>query len=140
MTSRKAVSVLLAVLVATALAIALTGCTGPGTPGTGGGTGSTTTIVEKDFRFSPSSVSVQIGDTVVFDNQDTVPHHVVVGTADLGEQQPGKSVSWTADANGTFPLKCLIHASMMGQVTVGSSGSAPSAPVATSTPPSTGGY
>jgi len=135
-TKRTVPLALLAAFVAASLALTLSGCSTPSAPGTGG----STTVVEKNFQFSPSSVSLPIGDTIVFDNQDSVPHHVVVGTADLGEQAPGKSVSWTATADGTFPVKCLIHASMTGRVSVGASGSGSSAPPSATTPPSTGGY
>ena len=103
-----------------------TGTTGGGTggTGTGGGTTGAGTVVEKNFQFTPSSLTIKVGDKVTFSNQDSVPHHVVIGTADLGEQQPGQDVIWTADKDGVFPLKCTIHRSMTGQITVGSAGSA----------------
>ena len=111
--------------------------------GSGGGGGGATTVVEQNYQFSPSSVTVALGSTVTFDNKDTVPHHVVVGTKDLGVQQPGASVTWTADTDGTFSVKCLIHPSMAGQVTAGSGGTTggSSAPApAPSTAPPSGGY
>jgi plastocyanin len=85
------------------------------TPSTSGGA---TTIVEKNFAFSPSNATVKVGDTVTFKNQDTVAHRVDVNGKDLGLQNPGADVTWTADKAGTFPVKCLIHPSMTGQITV----------------------
>jgi plastocyanin len=105
---------LLASVLATALVLAVSGCSG--TTGSGGGGN---TVVESNKQFSPASLTLQVGDVVTFSNQDTVPHHVFVDTADLGEQAPGASVSWTATANGTFAFRCSIHPSMTGQIVVG---------------------
>lgn len=110
------------------LTIALAGCTGAtsGTSGSssagGGATAGKVTVVEKDFKFDPAQITAAVGDQVVFQNQDSAPHHVVVGTTDLGIQQPGQSVTWKADKNGTLAVKCLIHPTMVGQVTVGAGG------------------
>lgn len=115
----------LATLAALTMAAALASCSptpAPSGSGKSGGTSGGQTIVEKGFTFNPSSLTVNVGDTVTFTNQDSVAHHVVVGTTDLGEQAAGQSVTWKADANGTYVLKCLIHPSMTGQITVGSGG------------------
>jgi plastocyanin len=92
--------------------------------------------VLKNYQFSPQNVTVRPGDTVTFQNQDTVPHHVVVGTTDLGVQQPGATATWASGSDETLTLKCLFHASMVGQITVGNGGSG--APTG-GTPPSSGG-
>jgi plastocyanin len=120
-------------------ALALAGCSSGATPGTTG----TNTIIEKGFAFSPTSLSVNIGDVVTFLNEDSVPHHVVVGTDDLGVQPTGQSLSWTASTAGTIGVKCLIHPSMTAQITVGTGG--PNVPAAGGTSggspaPSGGGY
>jgi plastocyanin len=135
MITRKHVQVLLGAMLSVVLSLALSGCGGGSSSGgtgattggatggsTSGGTAGGTTIVEKDFQFNPSSLTVKVGDKVTFDNQDSAAHHVVVGTTDLGDQQPGSSVTWTADKAGTFPVKCTIHPSMTGQINVSASG------------------
>lgn len=116
--------------------LAITACSGTttGTGGSGTSTGATT-VVEKNFAFNPANLSVKVGDVVTFSNQDNVAHHVVVGTTDLGVQQPGKDVMWTASKDGVIPVKCLIHPSMLGQITVGTGGGSTSTP-ATGTAPS----
>lgn len=117
------------VLCVVALAlVALAGCTGAATsggtttPSTGGtssgGTSGGVTVVESNYAFDPSAVSAKVGDVVTFKNEDSVPHHVMIGTTDLGEQAPGSSVTWTATAAGTFPFACSIHPSMTGEITV----------------------
>lgn len=135
MTHSRLWNITLGVALAAVLVVALTACaTSPLVPGgstaTTGVSSSTgprsATITEQNFKFDPSTLAVGMGDTVSFSNQDTVAHHVVVGTTDLGVQQPGTTVTWTASQDGTFALKCLIHPSMTGQITVGVAGSATS--------------
>ena len=119
------------VLIASSMALVamFAGCSAPSSGGTTNGTtggasgGSKVTVVEKGFKFNPAAITAAVGDSVVFENQDSAPHDVVVGTVDLGTQSPGQSVTWKADKSGTFPVKCLIHPTMVGQVTVGSGGS-----------------
>jgi plastocyanin len=135
MITRKHVQMLLGALMSVVLSLALSACGGGSSSGgtgaapggstggsTGGGTAGGTAVVEKDFQFNPSSLTVKVGDKVTFANQDSVVHRVVVGTTDLGDQQPGQSVTWTADKAGTFPVKCSIHPGMTGQITVGAGG------------------
>jgi plastocyanin len=140
-----------------ALALVVAGCTTTPSP-TGGGPGSTPsstsqstpgTIVEQNFQFTPANLTVPVGTVVTFLNQDSVAHHVFVGTTDLGLQQPGASVTWNAASNGTFPVKCVIHPSMTGQIVVGaagatggntSSGGTPATPPSSSAPASGYGY
>lgn len=109
------------VVVLALAAIALAAC--GGTTGTGGGTGGGTTVVLNNLAFNPSSLQVSVGATVTFRNDDQVPHHIVVGNDDLGEQQPGTTKTWKAPSDGTYAMKCLIHPEMKGTITVGSGGS-----------------
>jgi plastocyanin len=123
----------LAAAVLIAMLVALTSCGGAsnpygtgtsGAPGnaTGGGASTGNTITMQNLAFSPTSLTVKAGDTVTFKNADTAPHHIVVGTNDLGVQQPGESKTWTAPKDATYVMKCLIHPSMQGQITVGAGG------------------
>jgi plastocyanin len=141
---------------AAAVAFALIGCGGsgtstvtptPGTGGTGGSTAAPNTVIEKNKAFDVTSLTVKVGDTVTFANQDTVPHDIVVGTQDLGRQDPGQSVTWSATKDGTYGFKCIIHPSMTGQIVVGAGGSTTpptgtsgAAPGGSTSAPSGGGY
>ena len=81
---------------------------------------STTTITIADLAFSPANVTIQIGDTVVFANNDSVAHTATAndGSFDTGTIQPGESASVTFTTAGTFSYFCQIHPSMSGSVTV----------------------
>lgn len=94
-----------------------------GSGSTGGTTGGTTgtadnTIVAKDFAFSPSTLDVSVGDTVTFTNEDSAAHDIEIDGQNLGRISNGESVTWTADAAGTFPYVCTIHPSMKGTIVV----------------------
>ena len=105
-----------------------------------------TGVTIKDFKFGPSSSSVNVGDTITWTNQDTPPHTATAndGSFDTGTLNKGKSGSHTFTKAGTFPYICSIHPSMKGTVTVaaasggssggGDTGSGASASPDTSTP------
>ena len=67
--------------------------------------------------YQPNPVKANTGDTLLFKNNDSTAHHVVMddGSADLGEIAPGASRSATLKgAGGNF--HCTIHPSMVGSV------------------------
>lgn len=114
---------LLAFSVLIALSLVLSACSSgggatPSTSGGGGQTNSGTTVVEQNFAFNPSTLTVKVGDTVTFENQDSTAHDVKIDGKDLGSQDPGKSVTWTASKAGSFPYQCIIHPSMTGTIVV----------------------
>jgi len=112
---------LAALAVVVLLGVGLVGCgskAGTGTPATTPTTGQAVTIVEQDYAFTPSSLTVKVGDVVTFVNKDSTVHRVSIDGQDLGQQSTGKSVTWTATKAGTFPFSCTIHPDMTGQMTV----------------------
>ena len=73
----------------------------------------------KGFAFDPKTVTVKIGQTVTWTNQDSVAHTVVGdGGIDSGDLSKGKSYSKTFDTEGAFDYHCSIHPQMKGQVIV----------------------
>jgi len=111
-------------VVGVAVVVAMAGCAsgtsgGSGTSGEPPATGSGgLTVVERNFAFEPSSLEVKVGDTVTFVNEDSAPHVVSIDGKDLGNQNQGDSVSWTAEKAGEFPYVCTIHPSMTGTIVV----------------------
>src|SRR3990172_11365902 len=88
-----------------------------------------------DNVFQPQTITIQVGDTVVWTNNGALPHTSTSDTAgmwDSGILSPGQTFSRTFDTAGTFPYNCTIHRSlgMVGTVIV----QAAAQPTATSTP------
>src|SRR5688572_18828501 len=81
----------------------------------------TNTVVFKDFSFTPQSLTIQIGDTVVWTNAGG--EHTVTGDgADpfCGGASVPVNCSVTFTNAGTFPYHCIFHQSfgMVGTVIV----------------------
>jgi plastocyanin len=67
----------------------------------------------------PNPVAANAGDTVMFRNNDTAIHHILLddGSADLGEVSPGAtSKSFTVRAASATTYHCSIHSSMVGSI------------------------
>src|SRR5215469_14236831 len=81
-------------------------------------------VVIREFKFEPATVTVHEGDTVEWKNNDIVPH---TATADEGAQKPvfdsgtiHKGAAWRFDARkkGTYNYICRLHPNMKGQLIV----------------------
>lgn len=76
----------------------------------------------KNFSFDPSPLTIKIGTTVTWINNDSAPHTVTSDTegSALKSQtiQPGESFQFTFKDAGTFPYYCSLHTSMKGTVEV----------------------
>ena len=67
--------------------------------------------------FVPSTVTIEVGDTVTWDNTDTAAHTATAGSAADGPSgvfdssliMVGQSYSYTADTAGTFDYFCIVH-------------------------------
>ena len=75
---------------------------------------SATSVTIQNFAFSPESLTVKVGDTVEWVNEDSAPHTVF----DSGTLATGQSFSHTFDAPGTYVYHCSIHPSMTGMIIV----------------------
>lgn len=96
---------------------------GGSTGGTGGTGGAQTHSVSiNNFAFSPASLTINKGDTVVWTNmQSGTPHTVTSDSgSELGSGQlsTGSSYSHTFNTAGTFAYHCSIHPTMHGTVIV----------------------
>ena len=94
----------------------------PGTPGTPPPPPAPSTVAVRlaNRAYSPASISIATGDTVVWTNADKDPHTVTERNAafDSGTFQPGGSWQRTFTTAGTFTYICDLHPSMVGSVTV----------------------
>jgi plastocyanin len=77
-----------------------------------------------DFAFAPSSVTVNVGDSVTWTNEDDVAHTATAddGSFDTGNIENGESGTATFDEAGTFEYFCQPHPNMRGTVVVQASG------------------
>lgn len=84
-------------------------------------TGSTATVTITGMAFSPASLTVKTGTTIVWKNNDAMTHTATSddgSTFNTGNILVGYSGSATASKTGTFPYHCAIHSSMTGTITV----------------------
>jgi len=97
---------------ATALALVLL------QPATGARADEAVTI--KSFAFGPQEVTIKVGETVTWTNEDGAPHSVVDkgGAFKSAKLAKGDTFSQTFAAAGTFDYKCGFHGSMTGKVVV----------------------
>jgi plastocyanin len=72
------------------------------------------------FAFSPETITVTVGDSVTWTNQDGATHTATAdgGSFNTGNIGDGALKSVTFEAAGTFAYHCSIHAAMTGTVVV----------------------
>jgi plastocyanin len=77
-----------------------------------------------NFAFAPTPLTVPVGTTVVWTNQDFVVHTVTsdTGVWDSGSLSQGQSFPYTFKTPGTYAYHCIPHPYMMGTVTVTAAG------------------
>lgn len=78
------------------------------------------TVTIESLQFQPSTVTVQVGETVTWSNQDGVPHTATADgdSFDTGNISGGSSASQTFATAGSFPYHCEVHPNMTGTVVV----------------------
>lgn len=74
----------------------------------------------KSFKFATADINVNIGDTVVWTNEDSAAHTVesTDGTLESDELSKGDTYKFTFTKAGKYSYICGIHPSMKGSVTV----------------------
>ncbi len=77
--------------------------------------------------YSPSPLTVSVGTTVTWTNNDNTGHTVTEGNPsgntpangfDSGIMAPGKTFTHTFDTPGTVQYSCTLHPTMLGEVIV----------------------
>jgi plastocyanin len=91
------------------------------TPATSPESGASAPAVEiKGFAFNPATITVPVGTTVTWTNQDAAPHTATADdkSFDTGRLDQGQSGSVTFDMPGTYTYTCTFHPNMKGTVVV----------------------
>ena len=78
------------------------------------------TFVMKDFHFAPMTVTVKMGTTVSWKNEDEEPHTVVSndGLFRSGALDTNDTFTHKFDKPGTYAFVCSIHPRMTGTIVV----------------------
>ncbi len=78
-------------------------------------------IVQKNKSFGMKKLSVKVGDTLVFVNEDKVSHNMISKTKghefEVKVQKPGSTEKVTVKSAGKFKVKCAIHPKMKLKIT-----------------------
>lgn len=79
-------------------------------------------ISQKGKAFSEKKITLKVGDTISFFNDDDITHNVYSRSKgqkfDIGAQRPGTSVSHQFTAPGKVKVRCAIHPRMKLTVNV----------------------
>lgn len=79
----------------------------------------THTITIEGMKFTPQSIAVNSGDTIIWVNKDIFPHTATAEkTFDSGLIAAGASWRYTVKRKGTIPYICTFHPTMKGALTV----------------------
>lgn len=80
----------------------------------------TTSVAIQNFAFSPPVISVRVGQTVTWTNEDIEQHTATARDKAFNSDvlDNGKSYAFTFTKAGTYDYNCLIHPDMVGRVIV----------------------
>jgi plastocyanin len=114
-----------------ALGLVIAGCGGDGDSGNAEpesqpapkaeGEGGGATVSMENIQFNPGELTIKVGDSVTWTNDDTVGHDVTgdgFTSGDPGGLENGDTFQHTFDKAGTFDYVCKAHAGMKGTVLV----------------------
>lgn len=73
-------------------------------------------VTQKNLEFGVKKLSIKVGDSVTFKNEDSTIHNVFslsdASTFDLGGSPKGKSSRVTFDKAGVIEVECAVHPQM----------------------------
>ncbi len=72
----------------------------------------------KNFSFDPAVLNINKGATVIWTNNDPVPHQIKSATFNSDILSNSQTFSFTFNDVGSFDYSCAIHPSMTGQIIV----------------------
>jgi amicyanin len=83
-----------------------------------------------NFTFNPQRVTVKVGDTVTWLNEDDIPHTVRATAGDFKSKalDTGDRYAFTFTKAGSYDYFCSLHPHMTGHIVVESVGGASATP------------
>ncbi len=111
------------VIAASTLLVFVSGCKSNSSSPTAPSTNNTSnvTVSMAGNTFSPSSLTVPVHTTVIWNNNSSTAHtstSVPPGKWDTGNIPAGSSSQTTFDSTGTYHYHCTYHSGMVGVITV----------------------
>ena len=78
------------------------------------------TVLIEGTSFTPQTLTVRRGDTIVWTNRDPFPHTVTARKGQFDSHLLAEDHSWryTARTTGEFPYFCTLHQTMTGVLIV----------------------
>lgn len=80
--------------------------------------GQTAAVSIKDFSFSPASLTISAGTTVVWTNNDSAGHTIKSDAFNSDVISKGQTFEFKFDEKGTYEYSCGVHPSMKGEIIV----------------------
>ncbi len=78
-------------------------------------------IVQKKKSFGMKKLTVKVGDTLLFVNEDKVSHNMISKSKghefEIKVQKPGTTEKYKVTSAGKFKVKCAIHPKMKLKIT-----------------------
>jgi plastocyanin len=101
-------------------ALALLSCSQGAATTVGAASGRTHSVAMDGTTFQPASLTIRLGDTVVWTNKDPFPHTATSSTGgfDSSSLAPDKSWRFTPGKKGEFAYTCTLHPTMKGTLKV----------------------
>jgi len=83
-----------------------------------GNVGIKTDVEISNFQFSPQTITIPKGTTIIWTNKDSAPHNIVSTDIKSETFRTGETYAYTFPSTGTYEYRCGIHPSMIGTVIV----------------------
>lgn len=75
-------------------------------------------IIIQNFSFNPQTLTVKVGDTVTWTNNDSAVHNIKSSSFNSTGLNTNDTFKFTFNTPGTFSYNCGIHPSMTGTIIV----------------------
>jgi len=108
------------VLFLAAVVPGLLSCSSPGTPPPARRTPATHTVTIEAVAYAPQTLTVELGDSIVWVNKDPFPHSVTDARDgfDSSSLQPDQRWTLTPTKTGELTYVCTLHPTMKGTIVV----------------------
>jgi len=85
-----------------------------------GAAGRDVTVSIANMRYAQLPAGLKVGDTIVWQNRDSVPHTVTARDKSFDVRiSPHQTARMTLNKAGSFPFYCIFHVQMRGTLNVG---------------------